>query len=158
MKKIDFLTTPPKIFIFGDYANKNFCGGLLVICYIFVMIVIISLYLGDYIIIDKYTINYSFTENSEDNDFLNKKSNYSDPELDFYFDLFSLDTDLNQLNVSGNFQLIDQYNKPIELNKPYKRRPSEIYLKLGYICEDEKCSIGNEDITDFGYFLRMNYS
>ena len=105
MKKIDFLTTPPKMFIFGDYTNKNFCGGLLVICYIFVMIVIISLYLGDYIIIDKYTINYSFTENSEDNDFLNKKSNYSDPELDFYFDLFSLDTDLNQLNVSDHFQL-----------------------------------------------------
>ena len=104
MKKLDFLSNPPKTFIFQKRTNKTTFGGVLTIIYILIILIIAFVYIYNYVVNDKYIISYINYEkplgfvNTTKSD-LDKDPNYN-PTLKFIFELID-ETFL--LPLSDNF-------------------------------------------------------
>ena len=58
MRKIDFLSNPPKTFIFQKSSNKTTFGGFLTIIYLLIILIIAFTYIYNFVVNDKYIISY----------------------------------------------------------------------------------------------------
>ncbi len=59
MRTIDFLSESPKSFIFNKDSNKTLFGGVLSLIFLLIVLLISILYLVDYFINDKYSVEYA---------------------------------------------------------------------------------------------------
>ena len=90
-------------------------------------------------------------DEEEEKIYLNN-TNYN-PEIEFAFDM----TNYFYENISGRFLLFD-YNeeKFIERYQFYKRKISDLFLGIYYICYTD-CKIDLKDLTLFNYYLQIWY-
>jgi len=160
MYNLDFLSSPPQISFLQKDANQTFFGGFLFIIYIIIMIGISAIYVLNYFLNDKYDISYSLIKNSEEDINKSKNDTELDPEINFSFDLLKLNIFKgNDTKLSKNFLLIDG-NKGIIIERKsiIKQRPSDVFIMIAYVCNDDNCTLNENDTTDFSYFLQINYT
>ena len=160
IRKLDLLSTSPQIYFFQKKTNKTLFGGILFIIYIIIMLIITIIYLLDFILNDKYNIRYSlyknFTVNEEE---YNKKEDLN-PHLNFSFDIKKVSHELEVLDVSNQFFIIDQNGNYIEKNKTISSTSSNMSFGIVYLCAFDCSWEGNNDIneTNVVYTLTINYS
>ena len=87
MRKLDFLSQPPHIYIFQQNSNKTTFGGVIFILFIFVMIFISLLYIFDYILNEKFEIEYSryYSPIIEEKRELLDSDPELNPQMNFFF-------------------------------------------------------------------------
>ena len=155
MNCFDFISTPPNLFVFQKSSNKTNLGGFLFIFYLLICITISVFYFYDYLTNDKYTVSYKYMNDAvdeEDEEIYLNNTNYN-PEIEFAFDMSNYFYE----NISGRFLLFD-YNeeKFIGRNQFYKRKISDLFLGIYYICYTD-CKIDLKDLTLFNYYLLIWY-
>ena len=162
MHCLDFISYPPKIFIFQKESNKTNLGGIFFFIYILIVILISLFLFYDYSQTDKYSFSsYDIEEISISNEEANKRINSSkfNPSFDFSFEL----ENYTDHNLSSKFVILDLDNKEdilIQRSNWYKKNVHGIQFSIFYDCNPNNCSsINKEDLspTTFGYYLRIKY-
>jgi hypothetical protein len=121
------------------------------------MLGITAIYTINFIINDKYKIEYSLIKNTKDNgNFLNTFEELN-PTLNFSFDLETIKKGESGFYVDGldneKFKILDENTgKEIEIGDFIQNKVSKFHITLIYKCEDEKCIIPEEEKGYFGLF------
>jgi len=140
LKKIDFLGVAPHNFIFQNNSNKTNFGGLLTLIFMIITLIIIALYLIDFITEQTYSVEYVFYEelfNTEEIlNLLYDETRYN-PYFEFILDL----KDVNETTFDEDFVLIN-YNDSyiVERGKIFKEKITNFDFYIAYKCKD-----GDED-------------
>lgn len=163
MKNIDFFSEPPKIFIFQKKTNQNTFGGFLFIFYMIIMLIISSIYIFDYILNSKYSIEYSLYKNTTGlemkkrvpcrNDLVHSDIN---PIVNISFELYYSDENDNR-TLSERFQIIDDKGNRIKRGTFIQRKVTDILIDIIYLCDDRDCALNENDTTKYNYCLEMRY-
>ena len=156
MHSLDFLSDPPKYFIFQKGANKTNLGGILFMVYILILICISFVYLYDFITGDKYIIESSLFD--ELTDIKKRIELYEKDEINhekyFFIELY----DYHGKKLSDNFIIRDIGTKKIlDRGIFFKKRVSDFGFFIEYICETENCIKREEDKTYFKYQVEITY-
>ena len=148
IRRVDILSEGPKISIFNQMNNKTLFGGALSLIFIIIFLLISIAYLADYIMNDKYTIEYGIYQEG-----LTSKEEY-DPTLDFQVDLSSTDIP----NLSDRFCIYDNVNdRFLGRNETFSSKISELIIVILYKCENESCLLNEEDKALFEYNVILKY-
>ena len=127
IKKVDILSEGPKISIFNQMNNKTLFGGTLSLIFIIIFLLISIAYLADYIMNDKYHIEYIINQEG-----LPYMEQY-DPTLDFQINLLNTDN----LSLSDRFCIYDlRRDRFLDINEKFSSKVSDIRLGIFYICEN----------------------
>ncbi len=166
MRNLDFLSNSPNIYIFKEKSNKTTFGGVLFLIYIIIMLFISLMYIIDYFLNDKYTIetstylNFATQENMNPFSYLDnihQNNSETNPLIDISFNLYKTN-EIEQINLTERFVMIDALTfEELQRNTFYKRKVSDIGIILLYICEDENCTLNQEDFSTFDYYIEMTY-
>jgi hypothetical protein len=121
IKKVDILSEGPKISIFNQMNNKTLFGGTLSLIFIIIFLLISIAYLADYIMNDKYHIEYLINQEG-----LPYMEQY-DPTLDFQINLLNTDN----LSLSDRFCIYDlRRDRFLDLNEKFSSKVSDIRLGI----------------------------
>ena len=63
LSKLDFLSSPPHMYILQKRTNQTIFGGILFIIFIIITMNILIVYILDFYLNDKYDIRYSLYKN-----------------------------------------------------------------------------------------------
>ena len=164
MRKLDFFTQPPQIYIFQQNANKSTLGGVIFIFFSIFMIFISLIYIFNFLLNEKYEIEYSKYYSpitKEKRELLDSNPEYN-PQLNFTLDGINI-----KKNYSSNFSIYETVSQEYhdganQVNTT--QNVSSFCLELLYKCkniDDNECSLreGDKDISidktffgfDFGY-------
>ena len=144
MRKIDFLSNPPKTFIFQKSSNKTAFGGVLTIIYLLIILIIAFTYIYNFVVNDKYIISYinSYEPKTDKEISELRKDPNLNPTLNFVFKLFDMFGD----PLSNNYLLMNMStNSLLDRNTIYKCRVSDLKISVIYNCSDMNCSLRQED-------------
>ena len=160
MHFLDFISSPPKVFIFEKEANKTNLGGVFFFIYLLILIIISIFYLNRYINADKYTFSSNTIEEivMTEEEVNNRKNSLDyNPAYDFSFDL----SNVQNQNLSSDYFIYDNIeDQLVERNKYYKKNVDNIVLEVFYNCNPKNCcSINESDLfpTIISYNFRMEY-
>ena len=109
MRKIDFISKGPQLFIFRNVANQNNLGGILFLIYLIILSLLSIVYFYEYINNEKYQINYNLIMESYDSGKIKNKNLKKDDKLNVELEvIFSLAKDsVNQTINGDNFMIMD---------------------------------------------------
>ena len=154
---LDFFSEPPQISYCKKESNQTFFGGILFFIYIAVMVIISAIYTLDYIINDKYEIQYSLIKNTESNALKLNENEELNPMINMSIDFFKLSGD-NETRLSDRFVLLQMgVDRPLERGKFFQTKANDTLLYIAYVCQDENCTLEENDYDEFGYLLTMTY-
>jgi len=139
MNCLDFLSEPPKNYIFKKGQNKTHFGGTLFFIYIFIMALISLAYIIDYCLNEKYLVEYSKVNNIGTAESRNEFN--EDPELNPLLDFELNITDQKGNNLSERFVFYDiDSQKFISRDvKKITKKVSNFNIYIFYKCEDSNC-------------------
>ena len=128
--RFDFLSNAPKNFIFRNTSNKTNFGGILFLLYIFIVVLIATIYLCDFFMDEDYSVEY--THNSEMLDEnttkLKLKDDRYNPYFDFMFQFYYIKEGTNY-KLNDSFKLINMTNnQTIQLETILKAKVSDINI------------------------------
>ena len=157
MNCLDFLSEPPKNYIFQKGQNKTHFGGTLFFIYIFIMALISLAYIIDYCLNEKYLVEYSKVNNIGTAESRNEFN--EDPELNPLLDFELNITDQKGNNLSERFVFYDiDSQKFISRDvKKITKKVSNFNIYIFYKCEDSNCTKNEEDYTYFTYYINLIY-
>ena len=163
MYKLDFFSQPPQIYIFQQKSNNTTLGGVTFILFLIFMIFISLLYIYDFMLNEKYEIEYLkyYSPISKEK----REELDSDPKLNPQLTFILDGTDYIKNNYSSNFAFYDYtsgkyYDSPNNVN--ISQNVSSFNLELVYKCknyDDNECSLREEDKiisyyeTYFGFYF-----
>ena len=109
MRKIDYISKAPQLFIFRNEANQNNLGGILFLIYLIILSLLSIVYFYEYINNEKYQINYNLIMESYDSGKIKNKNLKKDDKLNVELEvIFSLAKDsVNQTINGDNFMIMD---------------------------------------------------
>ena len=149
MRKLDFFAQPPQIYIFQQKANKSILGGVIFIFFSILMIFISLIFIFNYILNEKYEIEYSKYYSPitmEQRKLLDSNPEYN-PQLNFTFDGIRY----TKKNYSDSFSIYecasDEYHDGA-YGVNVTQNVSSFCLELLYKCKnihDDECSLREED-------------
>ena len=167
MRNIDFFSQSPNIFIFHKESNQTTFGGILFLIYLLIMIIISLIYILDYALNNKYIVeNISYinsTRKQSDNpfaywDIYDEKILDYNPVLNVSFNLFKVN-ESNPANISDKFVVVDAYHfLPLERKTVFQTNISSLGFIIVYLCDDEECSLDDDDHNALGYMFELKYS
>ncbi len=141
MRSLDFLSESPKSLIFNQGSNKTFFGGALSLIYLIIVLIIAIFYLINYLMSDKYSVEYGFYQDILD---INKEkemmqSDDYNPNMQFSHVI----TDPSGNLVSDRFIVINITNNQT-IPETFNSRLSELPIGILYRCDSEtKCDLTN---------------
>lgn len=137
MRSIDFLSDSPKSFIFSKNSNKTFFGGILSLIFLIIVLLISLLYLVDYFINDKYTVEYGFYQEVLDDDKVKEKENSPkyNPELESGF---LIKHENGTVINDDKILLLDNNDQPSP--RAFRQNISNLFFSLFYKCENKNCT------------------
>ena len=164
MNNLDFLSQPPTMFIFQKNSNKTAFGGVLFFIYMIIMIIISLIYILDYFLNDKFIIEYSSYLNSYNKessnlfsylDIYNSSVSEYNPILNISFNILKIN-ESKRINLSERFFILDAFDfKELKRDTFYQKKVSDLGLIIGYKCEDENCTLNEDDYSAFDYYLEI---
>ena len=86
LSKLDFLSSPPQMYILNKRTNQTTFGGILSIIFIIITMNILIVYILDFYLNDKYDIRYSLYKNFTENNEANNEIEELNPLLNFSID------------------------------------------------------------------------
>ena len=158
MKAIDFLSKSPNIYIFKKEAYKTNFGGFLFFIFFIIMLVITASYIIDYVLNDKYEIEYLKMINQVeeiDIERMNEDPNLN-PTLEFVLQvlepmsaitdnfvmLYEKDEEIHLGNLGKYYNTSDGLSFNFFLNSS----ASNLTMYLAYYCgADPNCTINDEE-------------
>ena len=162
MRKIDFLSEFPRVFIFQQEIFKTNFGGVLFLIYIIIMLIISSSYILDFVINDKFEVEYLSINNQtklEEMKTIDDSYDYNpimefivSVPLDTYYGrlrLFFIDennvTHVENLSEKYIYPSLKDYNLSDEsIGLKFKSRVTGFKAELLYICQDKNYCEDNE--------------
>ena len=157
ISKLDFLSTPPKLYFLKKRTNKTIFGGILFILYCLIMATIFIFYTINFYLNDKYDIRYSLYKNfTSDTEEYNKKEEFN-PALNFSFELRRLSNDLKSSNLSDDFLIFDENMTRIRRNNTVTSTTSDFYIAIMQFCFFD-CLYDGDNETNYAYILNISYS
>ena len=157
MHSFDFISGPPKNYIFQKDANKTNLGGVLFTIYMLVIIGISIDYLYDYCKNDKYNIESIYIHNPLKLDDIKKlqQNEKLNPVLNFTFELNKAEGE----NLSENFEIrnFSNFSQIFYRNTSIEARVSNLKIAIYYKCQDENCTLNMEDESLFNYYISISY-
>ena len=166
MKKLDFLfSQSPKTFIFKAGANKTKFGGFFFIIYIIISLVIFSIYLYNYIINNKYTVQYLLHFRNNEELFYANYNPYFNPTIGFSFELIKIQKGNSipkPIVLNDKYKLFDPYEyefnnknfKVINRNTTIYKRVTGMTVGIIYECDDSNCKM-EEDLSDITNIINI---
>ena len=156
MRKVDFLSDSPKMYIFEKNSNKTTFGGFLTVIYIIIAFLIAFAYIYNYEKNNKYIVTY--INNQKENKISERIKNDEDPDynptLIFTFDIL----DFHNNTLSNNYVLLDVTSgNLIERNKPHEFNISNLQIVVLYNCSDKECSLREEDLESYNTSVFYNF-
>ena len=154
MRSLDFLSESPKSLIFNQGSNKTFFGGALSLIYLIIVLIIAIFYLINYLMSDKYSVEYGFYQDILD---INKEkemmqSDDYNPNMQFSHVI----TDPSGNLVSDRFIVINITNNQT-IPETFNSRLSELPIGILYRCDSEtKCDLTNNDPKEFNFYLAFH--
>ena len=131
------------------------------------MIIISLIYILDYALNNKYIVeNISYinsTRKQSDNpfaywDIYDEKILDYNPVLNVSFNLFKVN-ESNPANISDKFVVVDAYHfLPLERKTVFQTNISSLGFIIVYLCDDEECSLDDDDHNALGYMFELKYS
>ena len=156
MRKVDFLSDSPKMYIFEKNSNKTTFGGFLTVIYLIILFLLAFAYIYSYDKNNKYIVTYTNYKKACDDTEREKNdrdSNYN-PTLNFSFDII----DYSGQPLSKNYILLDERSgNIIERNKSNQFNISNLRIVVLYNCSDEECSLRNEDLEAYNKSVFYNF-
>ena len=83
IRRLDFLSSPPQMFIFKQKTNKTLFGGILFIIYIIIMLIISLIFILNFAFNNKYNIRYTLYKDFTNTEEENNKNEDLNPHLNF---------------------------------------------------------------------------
>ena len=157
LSKLDFLSSPPQMYILNKRTNQTIFGGILFIIFIIIMANIFIVYILDFYLNDKYDIRYSLYKNFTENDEEINKIEELNHILNFSIDVKRISEDVEALNLTEDFLLLDDNYSIIEKNTIISNTLSNMDITIAYICLFD-CSREDENNKDLAYILNISYS
>ena len=166
MKIFDFLSEYPKLFIFKKESNKTNFGGILFLIYIILMIIISLVYILDYALNEKYSIEnfsvfnftgddnveFSLNDDIELNPYLDINITFIDVFVDNYVTVHTNTNNGANIKEFLEKKYFIQNGFPIyyyELKEKVNLTDFTISFKCG---DDRNCTEFKEFISYYGYF------
>ena len=153
LRKLDFLSNSPNLFIFQNEKNKTNFGGVMFLAFITLMFIFSLAYILDYCMNVKYEIEYYKEINPSILTGLNKEVDSKlNPEKDFTFHF-------NEFNEKFTFQFGSQYfhNNSFTIKSKISTLEIRILYKCNYYDKYENCTVNlNDTIPNYKYSI--NYS
>ena len=147
MRTIDFLSESPKSFIFNKDSNKTLFGGVLSLIFLLIVLLISILYLVDYFINDKYSVEYALYQEilTDDKRIEKENSKKYNPDLGFAFNF----KDENGNTLSNDTIHLYDYTQQnmTEIPKVFKKRASDLKVLILYKCPDKNCTVNMSSIS-----------
>ena len=131
--RFDFLSNAPKNFIFRNTSNKTNFGGILFLLYIFLVVLIATIYLYDFFTDDDYSIEY--THNSEilyENTIGKKlKDDRYNPYFDFIFQFYCMEEN-RECSLDEDYFILTNManNQTVQLETILKAKVSDIDIMV----------------------------
>ena len=157
LSKLDFLSSPPHMYILQKRTNQTIFGGILFIIFIIITMNILIVYILYFYLNDKYDIRYSLYKNFTENDEENNKIEELNHVLNFSIDVKRISEDVEALNLTEDFLLLDDNYSIIEKNSIISNTLSNMDITIAYICLFD-CSREDENNKDLAYILNISYS
>ena len=153
---LDFLNTPPQLYILNKKTNKTLLGGILFIIYFLLMLTIVIFYVLDYYLNDKYSIRYSHYKYYQNQGELLYQNNVKYNNFNFSFEFYKIKSNQDIEYLDNNFVLMDLDYNVIERNKYINTNIRDIAYYITYNCSGN-CS---QDFNDNGlvYMMEINYN
>ena len=149
IRKLDFLSQPPPFYIFQQNTNKTTFGGVTFIIFIIFMIFFSLLYIFDFILNEKYEIEYLryySSISSQKREILDSNPELN-PQMSFFFD----GSYYIRNNYSSNFAFYEKISNKYYENVNFvniTQNVSSFQLELLYKCKDisdDECSLRDKD-------------
>ena len=164
VRNLDFLSSPPQMYILQQKTNKTLFGGILFIIYIIIMLIISFFYILNFALNDKYNIKYSLYksfENKEEEEY--NKNEDLNPLLNFSIDLKKMQFGnkrggkITEANIF--FAITDEKFNFYDKNSIISRTTSNFTVFLVYICfTDCNLEYDKSNYKDLVYYLNISYS
>ena len=153
LRKLDFLSNSPNLFIFQKEKNKTNFGGVIFLAFIILMFIFSLAYILDYCMNVKYEIEYYKEINPSILTGLNKEVDSKlNPEKDFTFHF-------NEFNEKFTFQFGGQnfHNNSFTIKSKISTLEIRILYKCNYYDNFDNCTVNlNDTVPNYNYSI--NYS
>ena len=154
LEKLDILSESPNVSIFNEDSNKTLFGGILSLIYIVLFILMTLSYLIDFYENGKYKVEYGIQQriHNENDEFI-KNPEYN-PNLTFAIDFKQNEN----IDLSERFVIYDmKKGELIQRNEEISYSVSDLNTAVLYKCEDENCSLNENDKTNIFYIMNFKY-
>ena len=151
---LDFLNTPAQLYFFEKKTNKTLLGGILFIIYFLLMITIVTFYVINYYLNDKYEVRHSrYKYYNNQSDFYNQeKDEYN--YFNFSFDFFRVTQSFGVKILDDNFFLMNSDFERMERNEFNISKLEDAFFFIVYACMGN-CTLDEDDLA---YYLEINYN
>ena len=163
IRNLDFLSSPPQMYILQQKTNKTLFGGILFIIYIIIMLIISFFYILNFALNDKYNIKYSLYKGFESKKEEYNKNEDLNPLLNFSIDLKKMQFGnkrggkITEANIF--FAITDEKFNFYDKNSIISRTTSNFTVFLVYICfTDCNLEYDKSNYKDLVYYLNISYS
>ena len=154
--RLDFFSKPPQLSYCRKETNKTFFGGILFFIYIAVMIAISLVYIVDYLVNNKYDVQYSLIKNTEIDSIKINEDEELNPNINMSIELFKSGYPYEK--ISDKFIILDDNSFEIKpRGEFFQTRANKTNLVLVYICQDDNCTLDEKDKDTYGYSLNLKY-
>ena len=134
IRRLDFLSSPPQMFIFKQKTNKTLFGGILFIIYIIIMLIISLIFILNFAFNNKYNIRYTLYKDFTNTEEENNKNEDLNPHLNFSINLqkISIHNAIEAKNIeeSGFLIISDENSKIIDKFQLFLKLPQTSLLFL----------------------------
>jgi len=152
MKKIDFLSEFPRVYIFQEEENKTNFGGVLFLIYGLIMLFISLSYILDFYLNDKFVVEYvSIINQTDDSGIRALDANpYYNPIMEFKLSVVGIYSDNFKIILNNNFDevknlTLDYGHYGYELSYSINSSVTGFRAYLSYFCgNDSSCIINKE--------------
>ena len=138
-------------------TNQTILGRILFIIFILITMSIVTVYVLDFYLNDRYDIRYSLYKNYTANDEENNEIEELNPTLNFSIDMKKISQQLEISDLSDQFTILDENFSFIERNTVISGTPTQMIFFVVYICFGE-CLVDENDYTNLTYLLNISYS
>ena len=161
LNKLDFLSPPPKAFIFQENSNKTNFGGVFSLIYFLIFIILSIYYISLYVLDDNYSLEYFFYEKILDTKQYIKKINDERYNPLFNMNVYLLDGYWEEMLPPDNRFVVIDAGSPTHPNFNYRffqrKRFSDLKYIVAYDCLNntkENCTI-EKNVLKNGYLTFM---
>ena len=152
MRRFDILSEAPKSLIFNEDSNKTVFGGSLSLIYLLITLGIAIFYFVNYFANDKYNVEYGFFQEVLDwpkqQEML--ASDEYNPEIEFSYAMVD-----DSLNLVNDRFVVMNLSSGQSMPDKFKKRLSDMELTILYRCDDQNCTMHEEDPNNITLILEF---